>query len=213
MNFDSDTVDRIRRVLKSARRLQRDAKLLMENGRFPTGFALALIGVEEIGKILLDLWSQETWWERPLPERSGAGMSFHTRKQIAFATLVFGGEIIGEVRQYSEPLTADAFRALYGEAIDRGNNSFLLAEAILGFLSLTKERALYADTEGDLGHVAQEQDVRRILDLHAAGLRLLPDWQIVGFARETYIHMLTLVDTSLKSQIRDVRKANRKDAR
>ena len=46
-------------ILGNATRLLDDARLLHEHRRYASAFALALLGVEEIGKVLLKSWEAE----------------------------------------------------------------------------------------------------------------------------------------------------------
>jgi AbiV family abortive infection protein len=43
-------------IMTNAARLLGDAKLLADHNRFASAFALAVLGVEEIGKVILDIW-------------------------------------------------------------------------------------------------------------------------------------------------------------
>jgi len=49
----------------NARRLFKDAELLMDHRRYASAFALAVLSLEEIGKALLKHWEAQ----RPLPKR------------------------------------------------------------------------------------------------------------------------------------------------
>jgi AbiV family abortive infection protein len=43
-------------IIANAARLLADAKLLVDHARFASAFALAVLGVEEIGKVALEIW-------------------------------------------------------------------------------------------------------------------------------------------------------------
>jgi AbiV family abortive infection protein len=45
--------DRRTEIVANAARLLGDAKLLSDNGRFASAFALAVLGLEELGKVVL----------------------------------------------------------------------------------------------------------------------------------------------------------------
>src|SRR4051812_7119705 len=141
-------IGRVRSVIGSARRLHSDAHLLAEHGRFTSGFALALLSIEELGKILIELWGQDEWWETPMPTELKTRLSFHVRKQMAFAALLFAGEVIDSTRNTaSESFDAEQFKALYRDVFDRGDASNLLIEAMFGVLNRRRESAFYMDNE------------------------------------------------------------------
>src|SRR3981189_1118586 len=73
-------------VLANATRLLSDARLLVEHRRFASGFALAVLGVEEIGKAVMDGWSAEM----PRAKPRSASQSAHIQKQGAVASLLLG---------------------------------------------------------------------------------------------------------------------------
>jgi len=68
----------------NARRLFKDAELLMDHSRYASAFALAVLGLEEIGKALLKHWEAQ----RPLPKKKG--LTDHIRKQAAVSSLLLG---------------------------------------------------------------------------------------------------------------------------
>jgi AbiV family abortive infection protein len=75
-------------ILGNARRLFKDAELLMDHQRYASAFALAVLGLEEIGKALLKHWEAD----RPLPKKEG--VSAHIRKQTAVASLLLGALMV-----------------------------------------------------------------------------------------------------------------------
>ena len=70
-------------TLSNATRLLVDARFLLDNNRFAGAFALAVLGVEEIGKALLDGWNADAPLAKPKA-------SFHIQKQTAVASLLVG---------------------------------------------------------------------------------------------------------------------------
>jgi hypothetical protein len=48
----------------------RDAKLLADHKRFASAFALAVLGIEEIGKVVLDLWGRAGPLSKPVVRRT-----------------------------------------------------------------------------------------------------------------------------------------------
>jgi len=53
---DNPKGDDLSRIRRNAKRLLRDAKLLSDNKRYASAFALAVLGLEEIGKVILKRW-------------------------------------------------------------------------------------------------------------------------------------------------------------
>jgi len=72
-------------TLSNATRLLNDARVLVDYNRFAGAFALAVLGVEEIGKALIDGWNADA----PLAKPKGS-QSFHIQKQTAVASLLVG---------------------------------------------------------------------------------------------------------------------------
>ena len=193
--MDNQVVDRLRRVLKGAKRLEQDAVLLAEHQRFTSSYALALLSIEEIGKVLIELWKNEAFWDdRAPPEVRSKHLNFHLRKQIAFACLIFAGEVIhAKGKVPDEERDPDQFRALYREVFDREDSSAILIDAMFGVLNKNKEFAFYADRE-DWGALEVPEPVaRQLLEKHADAIQLLADYRIMAFARPTYHHALTVI--------------------
>jgi AbiV family abortive infection protein len=86
-------------TLSNSTRLLVDAKFLLDNNRFASAFALAVLGVEEIGKVLLDGWNADA----PLAKPKGF-RSWHIQKQTAVASLLVGALA---VRTYPEGSIVD----------------------------------------------------------------------------------------------------------
>jgi hypothetical protein len=81
-------------TLSNATRLLNDARLLVDHRRFASAFALAVLGVEEIGKVLLDGWKAD----KPLAKPKGSS-TLHIQKQTAVSSLLLGALA---VRTYPE---------------------------------------------------------------------------------------------------------------
>jgi AbiV family abortive infection protein len=76
-------------ILGNAKRLLDDSRLLVDHRRYASAFALAVLGVEEIGKILLKGWEAE----KPLAEPKKQ-ITAHIRKQTAVASLLLGAKVV-----------------------------------------------------------------------------------------------------------------------
>ncbi|KRR14543.1 AbiV family abortive infection protein [Bradyrhizobium valentinum] len=127
-------------ILGNATRLLDDARLLVDHRRYASAFALALLGVEEIGKVLLKSWEAE----RPLA-RSKERHSAHIQKQAAVATLLNGAFL---ARMFPDgvnwkTIDFDAVTKTFNDS-DEGQLLVLIRE---GHLDRRKQNALYQDDD------------------------------------------------------------------
>jgi AbiV family abortive infection protein len=65
-------------IIANAPRLLKDAKLLLDHGRYASAFALSVLALEEIGMVVLDLWGRPEVQPKPSKRPSA-----HVRKQTA----------------------------------------------------------------------------------------------------------------------------------
>ena len=120
-------------ILGNATRLMRDAKLLFDHNRYASAFALAVLGVEEIGKALLKFWETSG----PLPKKE---RSLHIRKQSAVASLLLGGLLVRKfpngpdwatldtaalTREFNESDEGRAFAAIRNRDLDKRKQNAL----------------------------------------------------------------------------------------
>jgi AbiV family abortive infection protein len=82
-----DKGDDLSRIKRNAKRLLRDAKLLSDNKRYASAFALAVLGLEEIGKSILRQWNLSNY-------------SGHLNKQLAVSSLLMADALI---RSFPKP--------------------------------------------------------------------------------------------------------------
>jgi AbiV family abortive infection protein len=99
-------------VIANAARLLQDAKLLVDHTRFASAFALAVLGVEEIGKVILDIWGSAAPLSKPVVRRSA-----HIRKQSAVSSLLLAsfavrefGTVVDHANEELVQRVAEAFR-------------------------------------------------------------------------------------------------------
>jgi AbiV family abortive infection protein len=125
-------------TLSNATRLLVHARFHLDNNRFAGAFALAVLGVEEIGKALLDGWNADAPLAKPKA-------SFHIQKQTAVASLLVGTLAI---RTYPEgsivDLAGDKLKSLtqmFNES-DEGRLFMLIQRQEL---DRRKQAALYQD--------------------------------------------------------------------
>lgn len=183
----NDTSDRAKAVVENAARLLSDAKLLLDNGRTASAFALAVLGVEEIGKIILTLWNASA----PLPARMSQNSS-HRRKQAAVAALLLGVKVIQEVADsaiddpISEELVGRVARALHSS-----EHGWFSAAVAMGALDKTKQLALYRDEWFEAAGLHPEQfdqtDVLSLFDKARAAMAVLSDAKHMRVGRAIYI--------------------------
>src|SRR3984893_12517909 len=103
-------------IVSNAARLLRDAKLLVDNERYASAFALSVLALEEIGKVVLELWGAS----HPV-HKSGKRPSPHLRKQAAVSSLLLAQYTTKELGDLvsSGPATAELIkvsRALWMKA-------------------------------------------------------------------------------------------------
>jgi AbiV len=84
---DNPKGDDLSRIKRNAKRLLHDAKLLSDNKRYASAFALAVLGLEEIGKVILRLWDLSDY------------STGHLHKQLAVSSLLIVGALIREAQK------------------------------------------------------------------------------------------------------------------
>jgi AbiV family abortive infection protein len=151
-------------ILGNATRLLDDARLLVEHRRYASAFALALLGFEEIGKVLLKSWEAE----KPLA-KAKVWRSQHIQKQAAVATLLNGALLARMFPRVDwKTIDFDAVTKAFNDS-DEGQILALIRE---GHLDRRKQNALYLDD--DLITAVEE----RFAEMHVGGmLKLASDAQ------------------------------------
>lgn len=180
-----DDAERMR-VMENAARLLADAKLLADNNRFASAFALAILGVEEIGKIILDLWANEK-----VPPKPTASNTSHLRKQAAvgalllasFAVKEFGPLIGGSVPD--DDLIERVAKSLY-----ESHEGRLFRHIQIGAVEKTKHLAMYRDEwlTGASLHADQfeKSDVIALFEYARGAVNMLSDERAMRAARAMY---------------------------
>ncbi|MCK1723577.1 AbiV family abortive infection protein [Bradyrhizobium sp. 141] len=125
-------------ILGNATRLLDDARLLVEHRRYASAFALALLGVEEIGKVLLKSWEAEG----PLA-KAKERKTAHVLKQAAVANLLVGALLARTFPNGVDWATIDF------DAVTKAFNDSVEGELLVlirhGHLDRRKQEALYQD--------------------------------------------------------------------
>jgi AbiV family abortive infection protein len=171
-------------VIANAARLLQDAKLLVDHTRFASAFALAVLGVEEIGKVILDIWESVAPLSKPVLRRSA-----HIRKQAAVSSLLlatfavreFGTEM-GDANEELVQRVAEAFR------LSREGQFMFHVQG--GALDKTKQLSLYRDgwlTDASL-HADQfsEADVDTMFVAARRAIEVVDDARIMRTGRAIY---------------------------
>jgi AbiV family abortive infection protein len=137
-------------VVVNATRLFDDAQLLRDHGRYASAFALAVLTLEEIGKLVLRSWDVR-------------GTTNHIRKQRAVSSLLLAQVAVTKLPAEADQITPDLVRQ-----IALGNNDTGRFNTIVGLkvLDKAKQQALYSDdwletaglyadkfTDRDVGHI------------------------------------------------------------
>jgi AbiV family abortive infection protein len=135
-NADKNTL-----VIANSARLLRDAKLLADHASFASAFALALLGVEEIGKVILKTWEDVKPLAKP-KVRSSA----HVRKQTAVASLLLASFALREFGDaVGGGLITDELIEQVAKAFYESQEGRFLSHAQKGVLERTKHIGLYWD--------------------------------------------------------------------
>jgi AbiV family abortive infection protein len=173
-------------IVENAARLLRDAKLLAAQARFASAFALAVLGMEEIGKVVLDIWGRARPLSKPINRRT-----LHVRKQAAVGSLLlasFAVEKFGDT---------DAELVITDDLIERVSKAFwdspegqFLAHVEMGALEKTKHMGMYWDdwlTAASL-HADQfnDADVTSMFETARRAIKVIGDPRIMHVGRAIY---------------------------
>jgi AbiV family abortive infection protein len=172
-------------IMENAARLLADAKLLVDHNRFASAFALAVLGVEEIGKVVLDIWETEKPLTKPARRKSS-----HLRKQAAVGSVLLGsfaikefGAIVGV--SIPDDLVESVAKAFHGSIEGR-----LLRHVEIGAVERTKHLAMYRDewlTEASLrANQFEKSDVTGLFEYARSAVAVLGDGRAMRAARAIY---------------------------
>ena len=178
-------MERRTKVIANSARLIRDAKFLSDNDRCASAFALAVLGLEEIGKVILNIWIEQGM------RADDKRLSAHLRKQNAVAALLLAVHAVGEIkkspagRPVSDEFTEEVAKALFESAEGR------FSEVVtLGALDKTKQLALYFDDwSEELGmqhEKFQNGDVEKIFEQAKGAVAAVADQHYVRVGMAIY---------------------------
>jgi len=168
------------RTIANSARLFEDAKLLIEHSRFVGAFRVAVLGLEEVGQVILDTWNAVT----PLPIPKVRRTTLELRKMalgsVLLATFV--------TREFGLPIgdISNELIAQVGPAFQDSWEGRLLENIGFGLLEHTNPTGLHrepspAELDSDL---ISRDDVESIFAMANHILDLLLDGQAMqtGFA-------------------------------
>lgn len=174
--------DEMHAIFANVARLARDAKLLSDNQRYASAFALVIIAVEEIGKIILRSWNIAG----PVKAKRRTA---HISKQSAFAAVLLANH---SIQAFGDRINED-YAALLSELAQSYNSSAvgkLYLHMMIGALDKTKQVALYKDEVGPLSLFNADQfskkDVDELTDHLIPIVPLIFDQRTMHVARAIY---------------------------
>jgi AbiV family abortive infection protein len=115
-------------VVRNARRLAQDARLLKDHERYASAYVLAIISFEEIGKMLIKLWG--------LPASKS-----HISKQLAVTSLLIANDVVKEFGPLDQIEKQQIERV--AKAVNESPAGRLTRIVELAFIDQTKQFALY----------------------------------------------------------------------
>jgi AbiV family abortive infection protein len=128
-------------TIANSARLLGDAKLLAEHARFASAFALAALGVEEIGKVILEIWGNVEPLSKPIVRRTA-----HVRKQAAVGSLLLASFAVREFGDlHIEVTVTDELIQRVSTAFHDSKEGQFLRHVESGVLEKTKHVGLYRD--------------------------------------------------------------------
>jgi AbiV family abortive infection protein len=173
-------------IIANAARLLKDAKLLLDHGRYASAFALSVLALEEIGKVLLNLWDRPEASPKPGKRPSG-----HVRKQAAVSSLLLAESFTKEWRDLvkreggSEVLVEDVARWMRDSEPGRFHGM-----VGIGAVDKTKQLSLYRDDWFELAGLSADQfdgeDVARVLERCRLVVAVVDDKRIMRVGKAIY---------------------------
>src|SRR5262249_52278852 len=127
-------------ICSNASRLLDDAQLLLYHRRYANAFALAVLGIEEIGKAILKKWEEERPFSKPRRSESA-----HLQKQTAVASLLTGALFVRMFGEPPDPRAVDIAAVTKAFSESEEGRVFLAIRA--RYLEKRKQSALYQDDD------------------------------------------------------------------
>ncbi len=173
-------------IVSNAARLLRDAKLLADNERFASAFALAVLALEEIGKVVLAFWdtSKQT-------AKSPNRLSSHIKKQTAVSSLLLAQYTTSELGNTinTEPMTAELIEHV-ARAMSESEAGRFNRLVSLGAVDKTKQIGFYHDDWRDSDGLHADQfdasDVTQLFEKCRAAIAALGDSKTMRVGKAIY---------------------------
>lgn len=172
-------------IVANAARLLSDAKYLSDNKRFGSAFALSVLALEEIGKVVLDIWNASA------PLASPKGSSAHLRKQMAIAALLLADRAVTEVgdADIEDPIPDELVERV-AKAMYESDTWKFSTHVKIGALDKTKQLALYRDdwfeAAGLYSSSFEDADITGMFDRAKSAIRAVGVPKIMRAARAIY---------------------------
>lgn len=175
-------------ILGNAFRLMNDASLLFEGGRYSSVVALAVLCMEEIGKYLLVLWSQN-------PSFTYDKRRSHQAKQLAIAALFVSDRVRRESTKrkvdFSDLGSPEKMKVLV-EAVQFGfeQESFFAGTVQSGVIQVVKHSGIYYDEEFVRKGIAPSKitadNADELMRMCSRAFMILTEPKSVGLAADIY---------------------------
>lgn len=176
--------ERARAIADSAL-LFEDARLLVQHSRYASAFRVAILGLEEIGKVILDAWEAVEPLPKPRVRRTS-----HERKQAAVGSVLLAAFAM---REFGLPVgeISDELIEEVGPIFEQSREGRFLR--YIGFEMLgTKHVGLFRDPSqaNPDGRLPSLEDVESIFDIAKFILDLLLDGDVMQKGLAIYIAIL-----------------------
>ncbi len=167
-------------IAETAARLIRDARLLREHERHESSFALTVLALEEVGKLLIRVWGDRTSGDPP------ARHSAHIQKQLAVGALVSAAAVLKgtefEETHANDPRVA---REHIKRVLRETKYGPLLTVTLMGVLDKHKHLAFYWDDTSAIQAATSLDDewVGLLMKLYEESLEALSDPGTLSMAK------------------------------
>lgn len=172
-------------IMANAARLLADAKILVDHARFASAFALAVLGVEEIGKVILDIWETA----EPLPKPK-IRKSSHLRKQSAVGSVLLASFALKEHSGIVEAPITDELIEGVAKAFHDSLEGRFLHHVESGAVEKTKHLAMYRDEWLTIASFDADQfqksDVTGIFEFARSAVAVFGDTRVMRTGRAIY---------------------------
>jgi AbiV family abortive infection protein len=131
--------EELARVIASGTRLFEDAKLLVEHSRFAGACRIAILGLEEIGRAILDTWDAVEPLPKPQVRRTA-----QEHRQAAVGSALLAAFAIKEFGVPVGDISDDLIKKI-GRAFQHSREARFLRSIGFGMLEKTRQVGLYRD--------------------------------------------------------------------